>query len=114
LHFLPLTDITRVDSQRQQLLRQNPRGLDPREALYLGFVGPFGEVFVSMSDPVVVPAGYFDLTMLQAGVLPSGEPDLRLTPQAQDTRIGRPSDEIMDLFRAKWIAHWTGQKPRGF
>jgi len=113
LHFLPLTAISSVDSQRQQLLRGTPARLNPIEVLYLGFVGPLGEMFVSMSDPVLVPASYFDLTMTEAGTLPSGDADLRCTARARDTRIGRPNDEVMTLFRAKWIAHWTGQKPVG-
>jgi len=109
LHFLPLTSIASVDEDRQRLLRQQPQKLQPYGACYLGSMGLIGEVFVGLADPVHVPAEFF-----QVALSPNREDapsDYHLVAQANDTRFGRPAESIMDLFRAKWIAHWTGQKP---
>ncbi|GAB3814535.1 hypothetical protein GCM10028799_14320 [Kribbella italica] len=105
-HFLPLQSLHSTTGDRQRLLKDKQKEIEPVEGLYLGEVPRFGEAFVAMSDPFSVPADYFALEVIQV-VEPSGKPGWRIVPGQNDTRFGRIKQVCLDHFHRKWIGYWT-------
>lgn len=108
IYVLPLLTTTRLDEDLLSTLRGSRGKLKPYEAMYLGEVSDLGECYFVVSDPKLIPAGYFDLTVTDLG-----HGDLRATPRYGGARLGKLCDDDVHLLRLKWAVYWTRMLPQG-
>lgn len=110
LNFLPVRSVAALPSDRARLLRDDPRGLTPYAALYLGEVEQIGEGYVSLAECFTLPSAEFAISIVDFKEdLNEDETD---TFRAVDT-LARPRVATLEklqheLFLQKWRAHWTG------
>jgi hypothetical protein len=108
LQFARLRAIDSLPNELQRSLRGNQVKLAPYEALYVGNVADLGESYILLSDPYYLPASYFALSFENYSNHPEAEPGARyVTPQANDTRLGRLDEGQVELLRRKLIAFWA-------
>lgn len=106
LSFLRLIDVEAQPATKRGDLRRTRDDDQPYRALYIGDVEGFGEAFVDLNAPFTHPAQHFGTEARE-----HDDGDRRLAATINEKRAGRLSDELVQLFRLKWNANWTGSKP---
>jgi hypothetical protein len=106
LTFLRLIDVEAQLATKRKQLREAKDKEQPYRALYIGDVEGFGEAFVDINAPFTHPA-----ELLGTESRDHDDGDRRLAATLNADRAGRLSEDVVQLFRIKWNANWTGMKP---
>jgi hypothetical protein len=112
LTFLPIHDLAMLPSERAATLRSRAWRLRPYEAMYLGPLTDFGEGYVNFTEPYTLPAVIFQPDLREFTDEETGEgDDSRIVLSFHNTRFATLSEDALELFQYKWMAHWTRNLP---